>query len=64
MAETTEERLAAAGIELPPAVNPFGAYVPAVRRGNLLFLSGMLPTVGHEPKFLGRVGKELIHRIF
>jgi enamine deaminase RidA (YjgF/YER057c/UK114 family) len=54
-----ETRLAAAGIELPPAVTPFGAYVPAVQTGNLLFLSGMLPTVGHEPKFLGRVGKEL-----
>ncbi len=54
-----EKKLAAAGIELPPAVTPFGAYVPAVRTGNLLFLSGMLPTVGHEPKFLGRVGKEL-----
>jgi enamine deaminase RidA (YjgF/YER057c/UK114 family) len=40
-------------------VTPFGAYVPAVRTGSLLFLSGMLPTVGHEPKFLGRVGKEL-----
>lgn len=59
MVISTEERLAAAGIELPPAVTPFGAYVPAVRTGNLLFLSGMLPTVGHEPKFLGRVGKEL-----
>jgi enamine deaminase RidA (YjgF/YER057c/UK114 family) len=59
MVKSTEERLAAAGIELPPAVTPFGAYVPAVRTGNLLFLSGMLPTVGHEHKFLGRVGKEL-----
>ena len=48
-----------AGMELPPPVTPFGAYVPAVRTGNLLFLSGMLPTVGHEPKFLGRLGKEL-----
>ncbi len=47
------------GIKLPPAVTPFGAYVPAVQTGNLLFLTGMLPTVGHEPKFLGRVGKEL-----
>ncbi len=27
--------------------------------GNLLFLSGMLPTIGHEPKFVGRLGKEL-----
>jgi enamine deaminase RidA (YjgF/YER057c/UK114 family) len=33
--------------------------VPAVQTGNLLFLTGMLPTVGHEPKFLGRAGKEL-----
>jgi enamine deaminase RidA (YjgF/YER057c/UK114 family) len=56
---TPEERLVAAGIELPPAVTPFGAYVPAVQTGNLLFLTGMLPTVGHEPKFVGRVGKEL-----
>jgi enamine deaminase RidA (YjgF/YER057c/UK114 family) len=59
MVKSTEETLATAGIELPPAVTPFGPYVPAVRTGNLLFLSGMLPTVGHEPKFLGRVGKEL-----
>jgi enamine deaminase RidA (YjgF/YER057c/UK114 family) len=55
----TEDRLRKADIELPPAVTPFGPYVPAVQTGNLLFLSGMLPTVGHEPKFLGRVGKEL-----
>jgi enamine deaminase RidA (YjgF/YER057c/UK114 family) len=59
MVKSTEERLAAAGIELPPAVTPFGPYVPAVRTGNLLFLSGMQPTIGHEAKFLGRVGKEL-----
>jgi enamine deaminase RidA (YjgF/YER057c/UK114 family) len=55
----TEDRLARANIELPPAVTPFGPYVPAVQTGNLLFLSGMLPTVSHDPKFLGRVGKEL-----
>jgi len=59
MVNNAESRLAAAGIELPPAVTPFGAYVPAVQTGNLLFLSGMLPTVGHEAKFLGRAGKEL-----
>jgi enamine deaminase RidA (YjgF/YER057c/UK114 family) len=55
----TEDSLTKADIQLPPAVTPFGPYVPAVQTGNLLFLSGMLPTVGHEPKFLGRVGKEL-----
>ena len=56
---SAEHRLRELGIELPPAPAPFGAYVPAVQSGNLLFLSGMLPTVGHEPKFLGRLGKEL-----
>jgi enamine deaminase RidA (YjgF/YER057c/UK114 family) len=59
MVNGAETRLAAAGIELPPAPPPFGPYVPAVQTGNLLFLTGMLPTVGHEPKFLGRAGKEL-----
>ena len=59
MVNTADNKLLALGIELPPAVTPFGPYVPAVRTGNLLFLSGMLPTVGHEPKFLGCVGKEL-----
>ncbi len=59
MVKNTEERLATLAIELPLAVTPFGPYVPAVRTGNLLFLSGMLPTLGHEPKFLGRIGNEL-----
>ena len=54
-----EERLKALGLALPPPPTPFGAYVEAVRIGNLLFLSGMLPVVGHEPRFTGRVGGEL-----
>jgi enamine deaminase RidA (YjgF/YER057c/UK114 family) len=54
-----ERRLREFGIELPPPPTPFGAYVEAVQTGNLLFLSGMLPAVGHAPKFVGRLGKEL-----
>jgi enamine deaminase RidA (YjgF/YER057c/UK114 family) len=54
-----ELRLRELGIELTPPPTPFGAYVEAVRTGNLLFLSGMLPAVAHEPKFVGRLGKEL-----
>lgn len=54
-----EQRLRELGIQLPQPPTPFGAYVPAVQTGNLLFLSGMLPTVGHEPKVVGRLGKEL-----
>ena len=56
---TAEDRLAQRGVVLPPAVKPFGPYLPAVQTGTLLFLSGMLPTVGHEAQFRGRVGKEL-----
>jgi enamine deaminase RidA (YjgF/YER057c/UK114 family) len=55
-----ERRLRELGIELaPPPPTPFGAYVEAVQTGNLLFLSGMLPAIGHESKFIGRLGKEL-----
>jgi enamine deaminase RidA (YjgF/YER057c/UK114 family) len=54
-----EHRLKELGIELPPPPTPFGAYVEAVQTGNQLFLSGMLPAIGHEPKFVGRLGKEL-----
>src|SRR5258707_8022999 len=56
---SAEQRLKELGIELPAPPEPFGAYVEAVQTGNLLFLSGMLPTEGHEAKFIGRVGAEL-----
>src|SRR5258708_31149261 len=54
-----EQRLRELGIQLPAAPEPFGAYVEAVPVGNLLFLSGMLPTEGREAQFVGRVGAEL-----
>ena len=54
-----EERLKELGIVLPAPPEPFGAYVEAVRTGNLLFLSGMLPTEDRNAKFIGRVGAEL-----
>ena len=54
-----ERRLQQLGIELTPTPTPFGAYVEAVQTGYLLFLSGMLPAIGHEPKFVGPLGKEL-----
>ena len=54
-----ERRLQELGITLPAPPEPFGAYVEAVRTGNLLFLSGMLPTEGRQAAFIGRVGAEL-----
>jgi enamine deaminase RidA (YjgF/YER057c/UK114 family) len=56
---SAEHRLKELGIVLPPPPEPFGTYVEAVRTGNLLFLSGMLPTAGHRAEFIGRVGAEL-----
>jgi enamine deaminase RidA (YjgF/YER057c/UK114 family) len=56
---TAEDRLAKLGIHLPEAPTPFGAYVPAVQTGNLLFLSGMLATSGHVATVVGIVGKDL-----
>jgi len=56
---SAEQRLKELGIKLPAPPQPFGTYVEAVQSGNLLFLSGMLPTEGRVAKFIGRVGAEL-----
>ncbi len=56
---TAEQRLRELGVTLPTPPQPFGIYVEAVQTGNLLFLTGMLPTEGREPKFVGRLGAEL-----
>ncbi|MFM1803830.1 MAG: hypothetical protein RL136_709 [Planctomycetota bacterium] len=40
------DALARLGITLPPAPKPVAAYVPAVRSGNLIFVSGQLPMFG------------------
>src|SRR4029453_17412237 len=56
---SAEERLKEVGIKLPEPPEPFGTYVEAVQTGNLLFLTGMLPTEGRAAKFVGRIGAEL-----
>jgi enamine deaminase RidA (YjgF/YER057c/UK114 family) len=56
---SAEQRLSEFDIALPRPPTPFGAYVETVKVGNLLFLSGMLPVVEHEPQYVGRVGGAL-----
>jgi enamine deaminase RidA (YjgF/YER057c/UK114 family) len=56
---SAEQRLKELRIKLPAPPEPFGTYVEAVQTGNLLFLTGMLPTEGREAKFIGRVGAEV-----
>jgi len=56
---SAEQRLEELGIVLPAPPEPFGVYAEAVQTGNLLFLTGMLPTEGRAAKFIGRIGAEL-----
>ena len=56
---SAEQRLQELGIQLPAPPEPFGIYAEAVQTGNLLFLTGMLPTEARSAKFIGRVGAEL-----
>ncbi|MEL6773846.1 MAG: RidA family protein [Pseudomonadota bacterium] len=45
---SVEERLAEMGITVPEATAPAAAYVPTVRTGNHLYVSGQLP-LGLDP---------------
>ncbi|MBV9382450.1 MAG: RidA family protein [Streptosporangiaceae bacterium] len=51
-----EERLAALGLTLPPVTPPAAAYVPAVRTGNHVYVSGQLPMVDGKLQATGKVG--------
>jgi enamine deaminase RidA (YjgF/YER057c/UK114 family) len=54
-----DKQLIGLSLELPPPASPFGAHVEAVQTGNLLFLSGTLGVLGHEPNYRGRLGADL-----
>lgn len=54
-----EERIKELGIELPELPKPLGSYVPFVRTGDLLYLSGMLPLVNGKLLYSGRVGEKV-----
>jgi len=56
---SAEQRLRELDIKLPIPPQPFGTYAEAVQTGNLLFLTGMLPTEGRAAKYVGRIGAEL-----
>lgn len=54
-----EKKIQEKGIILPPPPRPVANYVPAVRSGNLLFVSGHGPYNDGKIKISGKVGKEL-----
>jgi enamine deaminase RidA (YjgF/YER057c/UK114 family) len=53
-----EERLAALGLSLPEPVRPVANYVPAVRAGNLLYISGQV-SIDASGGIRGVVGEDL-----
>ena len=53
-----EKKLAELQVTLPE-VEPAGNYLPAVRTGNIVFISGQLPKVEGRIAFKGRVGRDL-----
>jgi enamine deaminase RidA (YjgF/YER057c/UK114 family) len=53
-----EEKLEELGLELPSAATPMANYVPAVRSGNLVFLSGHGP-VEKDRIIRGKLGRDL-----
>ena len=53
---TPEEKIKSLGIGLHTIPKPLGSYVPFVRTGNLVYLSGMLPLKDGNLLKTGRVG--------
>jgi enamine deaminase RidA (YjgF/YER057c/UK114 family) len=54
-----EARLAELKIELPQATTPLANYVPSVRSGDLLFVSGQICQWNGERRFIGKLGREI-----
>ncbi len=54
---SVKDRLKSLGIELPPVAVPAAAYVPFVRSGNLVFLSGHIAKRDGKP-WVGQLGRD------
>jgi enamine deaminase RidA (YjgF/YER057c/UK114 family) len=53
-----EERMMQHNIELPNPSSPGANYVPFVRSGNLVFITGQLSQWNGERRFIGKLGRE------
>lgn len=54
-----EQRVASLGLILPVPPQPVATYVPSVRVGDLLFISGVVPSRDGKIVYQGKVGGEL-----
>jgi len=53
-----EEKIESLGITLPNPPTPAGSYVPVIRTGNLLFISGQIPMENGKVVFTGKVSDD------
>jgi enamine deaminase RidA (YjgF/YER057c/UK114 family) len=53
---TPEERLQELGVSLPAPAVPVAAYVPCVRTGSMVYVSGQVPVLDGKPSHLGHLG--------
>ncbi|MBE9141333.1 RidA family protein [Nodosilinea sp. LEGE 07088] len=58
MTSAIDQKLQALGIELPTPSAPGANYVPTVRTGNLLLITGQLSQWNGERRFVGKLGRE------
>ena len=56
MSGAIEAKLAELGITLPEAAAPAANYVPYVKSGNQLFISGQIPQTAAGEKVIGKLG--------
>jgi enamine deaminase RidA (YjgF/YER057c/UK114 family) len=56
---TPEERLQELGVDLPAPAVPVAAYVPCVRTGHLVYVSGQVPSLEGKPTHLGHLGEDV-----
>ncbi|MEQ8813678.1 MAG: RidA family protein [Thalassobaculum sp.] len=59
MAGTVDGRLKELGIEIPTPAAPAANYIPFVKSGNLVFVSGQIPLVAGKIEGIGKVGQDL-----
>jgi len=55
-----EEKIKSIGIKIPIPPNPAGSYVPIVKSGNLMYVSGQIPIIDGKVAFTGKVSDENI----
>lgn len=56
---SVERKLAELGLTLPEAPAPVASYVPAVKQGNWVYVSGQIPLRDGKVRVTGKVGSEV-----